>query len=81
MRIYDIHDAQLQLSRLADLAANGQPFIIAKSGNPIVKVMALKPQDLHPIRRIGFLAGQIKVPDDFDRMEEKEILSRFEGIE
>ena len=81
MRIYDIHDAQRQLSRLVDLAANGQPFIIARSGIPIAKVMALKPKEPRTIRRIGFLADPIKVPDDFDRMEEKEILSRFEGIE
>jgi len=31
--------------------------------------------------RVGFLKGQISVPDNFDRMGEEEILSMFEGEE
>lgn len=30
-------------------------------------------------RRLGFLAGQIGIPDDFDRMYADEILALFEG--
>ncbi len=33
----------------------------------------------HPSRRLGFMAGQIKVPDDFDRMGGPEIEKMFEG--
>ena len=32
-----------------------------------------------PPRRLGFMAGQIKVPDDFDRMGGPEIEKMFEG--
>jgi prevent-host-death family protein len=41
MQTYNIHDAKTQLSRLVEQAANGEPFIIAKAGKPMVKVVAL----------------------------------------
>lgn len=81
MKTYNIHDAKTQLSRLVDLATKGQPFVIAKAGRPMVKVIALTAPEPHTVKRIGFLAGQITVPDDFDRMGEKEIQSMFEGSE
>jgi prevent-host-death family protein len=71
----NIHEAKTQLSRLVDRAAKGEPFVIAKAGKPLVKVSALeapaKPQ------RLGFLSGEIAVPDDFDRMAENEIEAMF----
>ena len=72
----NIHEAKTQLSKLVDRAAKGEPFVIAKAGKPLVKVAAL---DAPPApRRIGFLAGRIAVPDDFDRMGEAEIAALFE---
>lgn len=71
----NIHEAKTQLSRLVDRAAKGEPFVIAKAGKPLVKVSALDapagPQ------RLGFLAGEISVPDDFDRMGQEEIEALF----
>ena len=32
-----------------------------------------------PVRRLGFMAGQISVPDDFDRMGKEEIEQMFGG--
>jgi antitoxin (DNA-binding transcriptional repressor) of toxin-antitoxin stability system len=58
----------------------GEPFIIAKAGKPMVKVMALDAPEPAQKRRIGFLKGQVKVPDDFDTMYADEILELF-GIE
>ena len=68
MRTINIHEAKTHLSRLADEAARGEPFIIAKAGKPVVKVMALETPTGAEIRRLGFLAGEIMVPDDFDRI-------------
>jgi len=71
----NIHEAKTQLSRLVDRAAKGESFIIAKAGKPLVKVTALdspkKP------KRLGFMKGEIEVPDDFDRMFENEIAAMF----
>jgi prevent-host-death family protein len=74
-----MHEAKTHLSRLVDLAVQGEPFIIAKAGKPLVKVIALDAADAGRGRRIGFLEGQIKVPADFDRMGRKRIEKLFEG--
>jgi len=77
MRTVNIHEAKTHLSRLVDEAAKGEPFIIAKAGRPVVKVTALDTPTGARIRRLGFLAGQIAVPEDFDRMGSGEIEQLF----
>jgi len=79
MQTYNIHDAKTHLSRLVEQAANGEPFVIAKAGKPMVKVIPLNAPEPSQIKRFGFMAGQISVPDDFDRMGEAEIVKMFEG--
>lgn len=78
MLTVNIHDAKTHLSRLIDRAAKGEPFIIAKAGRPMVKVTAMDAPTPDRRRRLGFLAGQIAVPDDFDRMGDTEIHALFE---
>jgi prevent-host-death family protein len=78
MQTYNIHDAKTHLSRLVEQAAKGDPFVIAKAGKPMVKVIPLNAPELSQARRFGFMAGQITVPDDFDRMAEVEIIKMFE---
>ncbi|MBL0162707.1 MAG: type II toxin-antitoxin system prevent-host-death family antitoxin [Xanthomonadales bacterium] len=77
MQSINIHEAKTHLSRLVEKAAKGESFVIAKAGNPMVKVTALDVPDQSQIRRIGFLSGQIEVPDDFDRMGEDEVAALF----
>jgi prevent-host-death family protein len=79
MRTVNIHEAKTHLSRLVDEAAKGEPFVIAKAGKPLVKVIPLDTPAVH--RRLGFLVGVDTwvIPDDFDRMCEDEILALFEG--
>jgi antitoxin (DNA-binding transcriptional repressor) of toxin-antitoxin stability system len=60
-------------------AAQGEPFIIAKAGKPIVKVTPLSAPTGAQVRRLGFMAGQIAVPDDFDQMGNEEIERMFTG--
>lgn len=79
MRTINIHEAKTHLSRLVDAAAKGEPFVIAKAGKPLVKVVALDAPEPAQVRRLGFMAGQIAVPDDFDRMGEAEIERLFGG--
>ena len=75
MNTVDIHEAKTQLSRLVDRAAKGEPFVITKAGKPLVKVSPLD-TPAEP-KRLGFLKGEIEVPDDFDRMGEREIAALF----
>jgi prevent-host-death family protein len=73
----NIHQAKTQLSRLVERAAKGEPFVIAKAGKPLVKVVPLDQPAANEIRRTGFMAGRISVPDDFDRMGSEEIERLF----
>jgi prevent-host-death family protein len=77
----NIHEAKTHLSRLIDQAVKGESFIIAKAGTPLVKVMALTTPESSQVRRLGFMAGQIAVPDDFDQMGSDEIEVMFGGEE
>jgi len=77
MQTVNIHEAKTHLSRLVDQAANGEPFVIAKAGKPLVKVVPLNAPDAGQVKRLGFLKGQIEVPDDFNTMGSKEIERLF----
>ncbi|PZR33100.1 type II toxin-antitoxin system Phd/YefM family antitoxin [Caulobacter segnis] len=79
MRTVNIHEAKTHLSRLVEQAAEGEGFIIAKAGKPMVKVVPLEAQPERKPQRIGFMAGEYEVPDDFDSMFAEEILEMFEG--
>lgn len=80
MLTINIHEAKTHLSRLVEQAAHGESFIIAKAGKPMVKVVPLEEESGAP-RRLGFMAGEINVPDDFDRMGSELIADMFEGRE
>lgn len=78
MLTVDIHEAGATLEQLVEQAANGEPFIISKAGQPLVKVSAIDAKRPYATNRLGFLAGKIKVPDDFDQMGREEIERMFE---
>lgn len=78
MRTINIHEAKTHLSRLVEEAAQGEPFIIAKAGRPIAKVVAVDAPGRARQRRLGFLAGRISVPEDFDTLGRTQIERMFE---
>ena len=77
MRTVNFHEATTHLSNLVDRAVKGEPFVIAKAGKPLVKVAALDAPAAP--RRLHFLAGEIAVSDDFDRMGDAEIAALLRG--
>ena len=79
MLTVNIHEAKTQLSKLVDQAARGEAFIIAKAGKPMVKVIPLGQAEAGTAARLGFMAGEFSVPEDFDRMGGSEIASLFAG--
>ena len=79
MLTVNIHDAKTRLSKLVDQAAQGEVFIIAKAGKPMVKVVPLGKVEAGTANRLGFMAGEFSVPDDFDQMGSGEIESLFAG--
>jgi prevent-host-death family protein len=77
MRSVNIHDAKTHFSRLVDDAAEGESIVIAKAGSPVARLVPLDAVPGRPRRLVGFLAGRISIPDDFDRMGEAEIAAQF----
>ncbi len=82
MRSVNIHEAKTHLSRLVEEAARGEPFVIAKAGKPMVKVVPLEPKEVDTSRRFNFLKdANWTIPDDFDTFMQDEIIAMFEGDE
>ncbi len=77
MQTVNIHKAKTNLSKLVELAAKGEPFIIAKAGKPMVVVRAIE-EPVDTSKRLGFAMDQNwTIPDDFDRWAEDEIAEMF----
>jgi prevent-host-death family protein len=72
-----MHEAKTHLSKLVAKAAKGEPFVIARAGKPLVKVTAIEEPAPKEKRRLGFMEGQMTVPDDFDEMFRDEIEEMF----
>ena len=77
MKIVNIHYAKIHLSRLLEGVRRGESFIIAKAGRPIARVVPVERANIGKGRRLGFLEGEVDVPDDFDRMGESKIGEAF----
>jgi prevent-host-death family protein len=68
MKIVNIHEAKTHLSRLLEDVTEGESFIIAKAGQPLAKVVPLGASDGEKPKRLGFFAGRIVIPADFNSM-------------
>ncbi|MDR9468544.1 type II toxin-antitoxin system prevent-host-death family antitoxin [Marinospirillum sp.] len=79
METVNMHEAKIRLSQLVDKAAKGETFVIAKAGKPLARVSAIETPDVRQQKRVGFLVGQFRVPEDFDRFGQNDIAQIFEG--
>ena len=79
METVNIHEAKTHLSRLLQRAALGESFIIAKAGQPIAKVVPYSSPGRTKPKRLGFLAGRIRVPADFVKLGQHDIDAMFGG--
>lgn len=77
MPTVNVHAAKSQLSRLLDAAVAGEEVIIAKAGKPVARLVPIGARIER--RKLGALAGQFRVPDDFDDPLPNELLDDFEG--
>ena len=73
--IINVSKAKTNLSKLIDMAYHGEEVIISKNNLPLVELVAHKPKAK---RKLGLLAGQINIPDDF-MDEDEEINTMFYG--
>ncbi len=68
MKTVNIHEAKTHLSRLVEEAA---------AGKPMVKVTPLSASDRGGSEKLGFMAGEITVPDDFDTLGANDLHALF----
>jgi hypothetical protein len=45
----------------------------------MVKVLPLSAEECGDVHKLGFMAGEISTPDDFDSLGSQEIIRLFEG--
>jgi prevent-host-death family protein len=76
MKTVNIHAAKTHFSRLVEEAAAGGEVIIARHGKPIARLVPLQTA---PKLRLGLLAGQGRIPDDFDAPLPDDVLKLFLG--
>lgn len=79
MGVVNVHEAKTHLSRLIERVLAGEPQVIGKAGKPLVKLVRLDAPDAARMRRLGFLRGEVRVPEDFDRMHAGDIEAMFGG--
>jgi prevent-host-death family protein len=72
-----IHQAKTQFSRLVELAASGEEIIIAKSGQPVARLVPYRAKGA--ARRPGAMRGKIRIKKNFDEPLPKELLVSFAG--
>jgi antitoxin (DNA-binding transcriptional repressor) of toxin-antitoxin stability system len=75
--IINIYEAKTHLSKLCGQAAGGKDVILARHGQPWVRLTALEP--VHRKVTFGVLKGAVSVADDFDAPLPPDVLAGFEG--
>ena len=73
----NIYEAKTHFSKLCDQAASGSDVVVARHGQPWVRITALKPARKKV--RFGVLKGVVTITDDFDAALPAEVQSAFEG--
>ena len=76
MTLVNVHEAKTHLSRLLARVVEGEEIVIAKSGNPIARLVAVESR--HRRRVFGQDRGLFEVPDDFDDPLPEDVLASFE---
>ena len=70
----NMHEAKSQLSRLGRLAWDGEEIVIARAGEPYLRLVPYRKQRTK--RKLGVLKGQIRVAPDFDETP-REVIDSF----
>jgi len=75
MQTVNMHEAKSRLSALVNAVLDGEEVVIAKAGNPLVRLVPY--QERKTPRKPGRLKEQIKISPDFDKIDD-EIVRMFE---
>ena len=72
----NIHEAKTHLSRLIRRVESGEEVVIARSGEPVARLVRVEPAGK---RVLGMDRGAFRVPEDFDQPLDPAVLADFEG--
>ncbi|MDE0692726.1 MAG: type II toxin-antitoxin system Phd/YefM family antitoxin [Gammaproteobacteria bacterium] len=71
MAQFNVHQAKTRLSQLLAQAEAGEEVVIARRGEPVVRLVPCQPRGK---RRFGAMKGQIRIDDGFfDPLPEEEL--------
>jgi len=70
-----VHEAKTHLSRLLRRVAAGEQIVITSGGRPAARLV---PFESSRSRELGFDAGLVTIPDDFDDPLPPDVLADFE---
>lgn len=75
MEKVNMHQAKTHFSKLVERVEKGEEILIARNGQPVAKLVSIKPQT----RRPGMLKGRIRMSDDFDAPLPESLAAAFRG--
>jgi prevent-host-death family protein len=76
MKIINLTDAKAHFSEVINQVIAGEDVIIERMGQPVVRMSHYDSAKVG--KRIGLMAGQATIPDDFDEWSDEE--ASFLGI-
>lgn len=76
MKTLSLYEAKTHLSRvITHVEESGETYVISRNGKPMAKIVPIEPVEKLP--RLGFMRGEISVPDDFNDLGRDEIADLF----
>jgi prevent-host-death family protein len=73
----NMHEAKSQLSKLVDLAHQGEDVIIARNGKPTARIVPIE-SEVERLRPIGLHIGKVVMHDNFDDPLPEEFMKALE---
>ena len=77
-RIVNMHEAKTTLSQLVDRAEAGEDIVLARAGNPVVRLVPIRSARR---RRLGHWKGKVSMARDFDEPLTDEQLAAWFGAD
>jgi prevent-host-death family protein len=63
VKVVNMHEAKTTLSQLVEQAERGEEILIARAGEPVARIVALRTATR---RVLGQWRGRVRMADDFD---------------
>jgi prevent-host-death family protein len=75
----NVHEAKTNFSKLLARVEQGEEILIARAGEPVARLVAIRPRASVPT--LGADIGAFTVPKDFDAPLPDQLIQAFEGVE